>query len=76
MNDRLPEIYKPGALRVVTPCDGSAIGIGIDVDSGETIRLRIPVSDALKIGQIALSHASGSSGIPNSDVSRSFPVDL
>jgi|GEM_PF-1478226 len=76
MTKRFPEIYKPGILRVVTLCDGPDIGIGIDLNSGKTIRLRIPFRDAIKIGQTTLSYSSGYSGIPNSDVSRSFPVDL
>ena len=72
--NRIPDIYSPAKLRVITPCDGAKIGIGFDTVSGKTVRVKVSIDDALQIGHLARAHSLGSSGMPSIDVSSSSEV--
>ena len=48
---RIPDSYKPGRLRNVTPVCSSAgrIGVGFDLGIGQPLRLTLSVADAASL---------------------------
>lgn len=69
----IPAIYALAAVRVVTPSDGVSIGIGFDL-ADSTMRIRLTIADALQLAELIRIHSSVCDGMPNLDVSKSFPV--
>jgi len=49
---RIPAIYRPAVVRVVTPVDGDGVGVAFNLEGGEVVRLRLSVADALLIGEL------------------------
>jgi len=70
MDSRIPSIYKAASLRVVTPVGAECVGIGVDLEDGSVVRLKLSVSDALEMSHLIVSHSEGSAGIPSCDVSK------
>ena len=73
---KIKDIYKKCSLRVVTPVDEGTVGIGFNLDSGEIVRLCVPVSAVMDIYRLTTTQSPGSSGKPISDVSSGSPVSL
>ncbi|TWU44478.1 hypothetical protein Poly59_61500 [Rubripirellula reticaptiva] len=71
---RIPKVYKPSSVRVVTSTSEGFVGIGFDVEGEDTVRVRLSVEDAVGLGHLIRSHSDGSSGMPRRDVSSSSPV--
>ena len=72
---RIPAIYRPATFRVVTPSEAGYVGVGFDLEDGQTVRLKISVSSLHKLAELSRSHSLGSSGIPSADVSSNLPVE-
>lgn len=70
IRSRIPSIYKSASLRVVTPIDAEYVGIGVNLEDGSVIRLKLPVSDVLEMAHLMACHSEGSAGIPSCDVSN------
>ena len=70
LNGRIPPIYKTAKLRVVTPVDAGCVGIGVNLEDGSVIRLKLSVSDVLEMAHLTASHSEGLAGIPSCDVSN------
>jgi hypothetical protein len=70
---RIPPIFLPAIVRVVTPSDGEFIGLGFDT-AGATAYVRLSVADARQLAGLILSHSDGCSGMPKVDVSSNSPV--
>lgn len=81
----LNPIYRPASIRGFTSPTEGTVGVVLDLDSGEELRLRIKTCDVDKLAewvntptQVELywgngSHSDGSAGRPSSEVSKRRP---
>ena len=55
MGIRIPIIYKAASLRVVTPVDADYVGIAVDLEDGNVVRLKLSVSVVLEMSHLITS---------------------
>lgn len=52
---RIPDCYPLASLRNVTPWDFGRVGVGLETDAGEVIRIRLTASDAAALVRLLRS---------------------